>query len=426
MIALRCLILLTVFVGVAAQSTAPAAEFAVSVAGTGTNLAHVPLKVGVHLDHVDSRTVRLEYEGEVVWGQLAKPSILARAADTNNWELHFVMPHVPARETVRLVGRTVKHCDAEEFVWTDHKGLHQTLSLGSRPMMRYMYEPLDRSTPERLGETYKVYHHVFDPTGVRLVTKGPGGRFPHHRGLFYGFNRISYSGKTADIWHCRKGEHQSHAQFLAHETGPVLGRHQMAINWHGQDDEVFAEEQRELAVFNLPEGILIEFASLLRSVAGPVRLDGDPQHAGFQFRGSQDIPDHTAHLTYYLRPDGKAAPGEFRNWKSPEKARGNVPGEEDLRHINLPWNAMSFVLDDQRYTCCYIDHPQNPKPARFSERDYGRFGSYFEYDLDQHHPLRLSYRIWLQRGEMTVKQADTLSQHFVAGPIARAETLTTN
>ena len=30
--------------------------------------------------------------------------------------------------------------------------------------------------------------------------------------------------------------------------------------------------------------------------------------------------------------------------------------------------AISFVLGDQRYTGVYIDRPDNPKPARFSER----------------------------------------------------------
>jgi len=40
--------------------------------------------------------------------------------------------------------------------------------------------------------------------------------------------------------------------------------------------------------------------------------------------------------------------------------------------------------------------PRNPKEARFSERDYGRFGSYFEYDLDEGKPLTVNYRLWLQ------------------------------
>ena len=79
------------------------------------------------------------------------------------------------------------------------------------------------------------------------------------------------------------------------------------------------------------------------------------------------------------------------------------------------------MLDDQRYTCCYLDRPDNPKESRFSERDYGRFGSYFEYDLHQGKPLRVNYRLWLQPGEMTVDQVERLDDDFVHAVARRIE-----
>ena len=130
--------------------------------------------------------------------------------------------------------------------------------------------------------------------------------------------------------------HQSHQQFMAQEAGPVLGRHLVRIGWHGQQREIFAEELRELTVYRVPTGLLVEFASRLDSTDGPVRLDGDPQHAGFHFRADNEVANSTKDLTYYLRPDGVGEPGETRNW----------PNQSDF--VNLPWNAMSFVLGDQR------------------------------------------------------------------------------
>jgi hypothetical protein len=241
-----------------------------------------------------------------------------------------------------------------------------------------------------------------------LVTKGLGGLYPHHRGLFYGFNRISYGdGKQADTWHCGRGESQVHTGLVASEAGPVLGRHQVRIDWHGQDRKVFAREVREMTVYNVPGGTMIEFASRLQTAAGKVKLDGDPQHAGFQFRASQDVPDKTAALTYYVRPDGKDQPGSLRNWP------------DDPRQENLPWHAMSIVLGEKRYTIAYLDKPTNPKPARYSERDYGRFGSYFEYELDEEHPLDVNYRLWLVEGEMTVEDVTRLSRNFREPPCVR-------
>lgn len=275
-------------------------------------------------------------------------------------------------------------------------------------MLRYQYKALDESSKEAREHTFKVYHHLFDPEGTRLVTKGPGGHYTHHRGLFYGFNKVSYGdNKKADVWHCTGDAHQSHEKILSSEAGPVLGRHRVLIAWHGPGKEVFAREERELTVYNTPGGRLIEFASKLVPTMVPVKLDGDPQHAGFHFRGDNEVDAITSKQTYYLRPDGQGKPGETRNW-DPKTRQGPV---------NLPWNAMSFVLGGRRYTVAYLDRPQNPKEARFSERDYGRFGSYFEYTLTADKPLLLDYRIWLQDGEMTGAAVNRLDRDLVEPPV---------
>jgi hypothetical protein len=74
---------------------------------------------------------------------------------------------------------------------------------------------------------------------------------------------------------------------------------------------------------------------------------------------------------------------------------------------------MSFVLGGKRYTVAYLDHPKNPKEARFSEREYGRFGSYFEYDLDDGKTLNVRYRLWLQEGLMKPDAVAALSSDFI-------------
>lgn len=363
-------------------------------------------------------TVKLKLAtGETIPGQLTKPSLLsdrAKDAPSQARELVFIAPALKADQTLRaqvFFGLEAMQ-ETGGFRWSDSEGKARELAYGDRPVMRYMYERIDNSTPERRGETYKVYHHVFDPRGTRLVTKGPGGLFPHHRGLFYGFNRIQYAEgkKKADTWHCNNGEFQSHEQFVGEDAGPVLGRHRLRIDWHGQDGIVFAQEERELSAYQLAGGTMIDFASRLTSTVGKVKLDGDPQHAGFQFRAAQEVPDKTAKQTYYLRPDGKGEPEKFRNWD--DKTR-------DPATVNLPWLGLAFVLGDQRYSCLYIDAPTNPRESRFSERDYGRFGCYFEYELDEGKPLEISYRVWLQEGEMTVQQANAVAGLF-ATPVAAA------
>jgi hypothetical protein len=79
--------------------------------------------------------------------------------------------------------------------------------------------------------------------------------------------------------------------------------------------------------------------------------------------------------------------------------------------VNLPWNAMSFVLVTATR---WLPRPsENPKEARFSEREYGRFGSYFEYTIEKDKPLTVKYRLWLQEGLMKPEEVAALSANFV-------------
>jgi hypothetical protein len=347
-------------------------------------------------------------DAKTIPAQLTRPGLLAPKGSGS--EIHFILPELKAGQSLRLKAMLSSKMPSvgETFAWHDQPGDSMTLKFGTRPVLRYHYRALDESTKESREQTYKVFHHVFSPKGDVLTTGGlsddPNVHSPHHRGIFFGFNRISYgNGKTADLWHCTEGAYQAHDRLLSSEAGPVLGRHLLAISWHGQDKQAFAEEQREVTVYQVPGGQLIEFASILSPTAGPVRLDGDPQHAGLHFRADNEVFAKTSDQTIFVRLDGIGRPGETRNW-DPNTRQGPV---------NLPWNAMSFVLHSQRYTVAYLDHPKNPKPARQSEREYGRFGTYFEYTLEKDRPLRVDYRFWLQEGLMKPEEIAVLSQDFV-------------
>jgi len=296
------------------------------------------------------------------------------------------------------------------YRWVDTPGKYVELQYGNQPVLRYMDEPYDGSTPERHAQTYKPYYHVFSPDGSRLLTKGDtGGLYPHHRGMFYGFRKVTYGdGKHCDIWHCLEKAHQSHARILSQHASAESANQVVAIDWHGSQGEVFAHEERAVAVSRKPDGLQIDFSSHLETADDrPIHLDGDPQHAGFHFRAAQEVADKTATQTYYLRTDGKGELDETRNWEEGGDAAMNA------QCTNRPWDAMSFVLGDQRYTVLYIDHPDNRKPARYSERDYGRFGSYFVTDVTPEKPLDVRYRIWVQEGEMTVDECNAKANEFV-------------
>jgi hypothetical protein len=323
-------------------------------------------------------------------------------------ELHFILPSLSAkgsldlRATLNTDQPEIKVDAAKLFKWTDTKGESAELDYGKTPVLRYMYKALDNSSKEKREETFKVYHHLFDPAGKRMVTKGVGGLYTHHRGIFYGFKDVTYDGdKKVDIWHCPVA-YQAHEKFLASEEGPVLGRHRVLVAWHGKDEDIFAREERELTAYKLPIGTLVEFTSRLKTTGGPVKLDGDPQHSGFHFRADDEVSKKdVAAQTIFIRPNGVGEPGVELNWP------------KDKQQVNLPWNAMSFVLGGQRYTAAYLDRPDNPKEARYSERTYGRFGSYFVTEVTKDKPLTVRYRLLLQEGQMKPDDVAALDDTFV-------------
>jgi Family of unknown function (DUF6807) len=400
-----------------AAAPAAAKEIQVTVAGGTQDRANVVVVAPLPKDSAAAPGAAYVTtpDGKSLPAQVTAARLLAPEGDLP--ELVFVLPALKAGQPVTVTyGGPAK---GPHFEWKQNSEGLEELDYDGRPVLEYFHKPFDVKVAKDTthNPTIKPFHHLYDATGKVLLTNGVDGTvFPHHRGIFFGFNKCSYDGKSADVWHGKPpGSHQSADKVLAAEAGPILGRHRVAIGWHGPDGKVFADEERELTVYHVPGGTLVEFATIVRPAVENVKLDGDPQHAGFHFRANDEVAQEAEAAkkqkktpqTYYLRPDGKGRLGDTRNW-DPKTKQGPV---------NLPWDALSFVLQGKRYTVAYLDRAENPKEARFSEREYGRFGSYFEYDLTKDKPLRLNYRLWAQEGEMTVEQCQALSRAFVEPPL---------
>lgn len=384
---------------------APTADVSVVVTGGSHDLKNVIVRAAVPAAALNGVTdLRVQADGGAMLLCQATPARLL-ASDPKSQEVVFIVPELKAGETKTYRVLTSFPVDGtpKPFRWTVGNGYEEVMY--SNPILRYECAPFDDTSKEARERTFKVFHQVYDFSGEHFLTKGVGGYYPHHRGLFFGFNKVSYGDKKADVWHCTGDAYQSADGTSERTAGTVLGRHRVRVGWHGPGQETFAEEERELTAFRSFNGHLIEFASVVRTRVGPVRLDGDPQHAGFHFRASQEVADQANAKkpeTYYLRPDGPGKVGEERNW-DPKTKTGPV---------NQPWDAMVFHVGGKTYTALYLDHPENPKEARSSERAYGRFGTYFEYDLTDEKPLRVQYRVWIQEGEMTVAQCEAMSRSF--------------
>ncbi len=327
--------------------------------------------------------VAVPWEGRVPDGNEAvfvrragetRPAQIERPADGTNLLWFFAdVPAGDSRDYEVVFGEAA----GPRFRWEERGADSTDLLWNDTPVLRYVHPEYD---PGDVENTMKPFHHVFAPDGGRLITKGPGGRYSHHRGIYFGYNRIRTGGETLDTWHARRGEHTAHREVRETRTGPVFGEHVVAIAWKDRDGETFAEETRRVRAFRGPGGVAwIDVESKLESVAGRVVLGGDLHHGGLQFRAAQYVADN---------------PGPSR-FLRPEPWDGLPPGEEHEdteNYIDLPWNAFQFRIEGADYTVGYFSHPENPDGARMSERLYGRFGEFIPYEIDEDRPLVLRYR----------------------------------
>jgi hypothetical protein len=290
------------------------------------------------------------------------------------------------------------------FEWVDRPDEGTAdLMYDGKPVIRYMYA-FDRSTPKRAQETFKVYHHVFGPGTTDLITNGPNGLYPHHRGLFVGWRQTRYDGGEIDSWHCIKGAHQRHVRFVEKGVDAHSGFMTSEINWNDGKGEPVVNEIRSVRVTNVgapggPPAWQIDWTSQLQSRRGKIELGGDRQHAGFQFRAAQSVAK-TNSATFIRPKDFPQAPKAFEvdDRKDPNK------------FINLGWLAMSYEINGKPYTVTYFEDPALPKPSKYSERPYGRFGAYFKTTLTPQEPLTMRYRVNVTAGSSPDR--DTIQKEY--------------
>jgi Methane oxygenase PmoA len=304
---------------------------------------------------------------------------------------------------------------ASGFQWVDRpeQGTADLLYNG-QPALRYMYA-FDPSSPQRIEDTFRVFHQVFGPGTGEAITKGAGGYEPHHRGLFVGWRDTIVEGKTLNTWSRARGKeaYQRHVRFLEQKADADSGSMTSEITWNDGSDKPFLDEIRAVRVANVgptvghsvaPPIWQIDWTSTLSSRRGEIMLRGDRQHAGFQFRAAQEVAEKKS--ATYIRPAGfpqEPKPFEVDDRKNPD------------RHVNLGWFAMSYEAKRTRYTVAYFQDPALPKPSMFSERPYGRFGAYFPANVTPDKPLTLRYRLLVFTGKPPARDAlQTRYDRFVA------------
>jgi hypothetical protein len=279
--------------------------------------------------------------------------------------------------TIVTAGAVSKSVAAEGFELKDDPGVALDVLLDGKIVARYMYA-YDKSTEETLHETYKPYLHVFDAEGKAPITKGSGGQYTHHRGIFIGWNKMQFNGEGYDRWHMKGGD-IVHQEFLNNKTGSNRATVVSVTHWNDSDGKPMIRETRTMTFRRAPEParLSIMFTAELEAPNGDVFLGGDPEHAGVQYRPADEV-DRAA--TVFVFPKEKADP---------------------KKDTDYPWVGETYSLNGKRYSVVHMNHPDNPKGTKYSAyRDYGRFGAFFEKEIKSGEKLKIDYRFLIADGEM--------------------------
>lgn len=258
------------------------------------------------------------------------------------------------------------------------------IAVDDKPRLRYMYN-FDTSTKELAHATYKVFAHVLDEAG-EPITKGPGGKFTHHRGIFIGWAKTKFQGKSYDTWHM-KNSTIVHQEVVEQKTGDDTSVLRVKLHWNTPEGVPIVEEIRSFTVHHDGESyLLLDFVSELSAITDDVELNGDPEHAGMQYRPHNDVVGNkSAKYTFHKE----------------EVTAKNVGKERDI-----PWAAMTYKLRDQLWSVQHMNHPDNPKGTRHScYRDYGRFGHFPVAKLAKGEKLTLKYRLRITKGDTPARDA---------------------
>jgi hypothetical protein len=275
------------------------------------------------------------------------------------------------------------------FSFADTKGDHLDVQLNGRPLVRWQYA-FDNSTPEKLHETYKPYLHFLDADGKELITKGPGGEFTHHRGWFLGWSKITTPSGTVDRWHM-KGGNIIQQKILSQTATKDSASFKVLLHWQGSTEAPIISEERTYTVRSAPAPAyaLVEMQSELKALTGETKLDGDPEHAGLQFRPALSIERAE---TSYVFPKKDADPKKDRDYA---------------------WVAEKMNVGGTKYTVAFLNHPDNPKDTPFSAyRDYGRFGGFFRTTIPADGTITLRGEILVAEGALPVEAIQKAANVF--------------
>lgn len=232
----------------------------------------------------------------------------------------------------------------------------------------------------RHADTFRTFHHLAGLHGEGWLTKGPGGKYPHQRGVFVGFDRILVGNQRHDLWTIDevRRPRQLHDSFTDEHLGIWRARHTSRGRWLGNGGVLIADEARTVELWRPSHGLVCFDHEVALTPRVTTSFLGNPAHAGVHVRLAERWFTATQQGRLVLPADATDHPYDGDSWTA-------------------RWCAFRFSADERVYALVQLAHPANPPgaPPVFNGRGYGRFGAFSEHRAARGEALVLRHRFVL-------------------------------
>jgi hypothetical protein len=246
------------------------------------------------------------------------------------------------------------------------------------------------------GGPKPYFYPVIGPTGTPVTrsfpmeeVEGESRDHNHHRSFWVTHDNVNGVNFWAEGEGCGRTVHR---RFEVLESGPVYGRMVADVDWLAADGTKICEDRREIRIYNVPDGRLLDFDIAIRASEGPLTF-GDTKEGFFGFRvaDSMTVSAGQGHIV------NGAGDTDVAAWGKP-----------------APWCDYSGPVAGETVGIAIFDNAQNKGfPTHWHVRDYGLFCanifglSYFEPDSGKDGTLevaagdvlRFRYRVMMHRGD---------------------------
>jgi len=160
------------------------------------------------------------------------------------------------------------------------------LSENGTPVFVYNFGGiLAAGSPEQMRRSCYL-HPVYAPDGTAL-TDDFNKDHPHHRGIFWAWEVVTFDGKTDDVWTV-KGFRQRFVRWIARETNGPAARLAVENGWYDGDRKFVREDVEIVAHPAANDRRILDFTLRFEALDKPVTIVGTPDqrkgYGGFAFR----------------------------------------------------------------------------------------------------------------------------------------------